>query len=384
MKVIDIVGKNYLGNFKKFVSDIEKNNWKVFGTEVYLDGELKHSYGDTTGLHEIYSATKTILSIAVGILFDEGRINLDAPVTDYLPEDKIKVLPERQYDSFSRLSIRRLLTMSVSGFPFRAEGDNWLDFTLACEVDPDDSGFNYSNVSAYLISVALETILGRDGGAQTPEPSNDLGKLIEERILKPLDITSYEYVRSPEGYFYGASGMRLSVHDLSKLGLLLYNKGVYNGRRIISEEYVDMATSRQQMNREGGYGFYIWKYRGGFSINGKWKQKCYILPKQGIIVTFFSHIEADSNALIESMEENILGIGQREREAFERIAKMEEIFDRVSAGNRDANDLKILDEYYTSDGWKWDFSLDEAGLLPANLKCGVLSEDGIYNLLDTL
>ena len=178
--------------------------------------------------------------------------------------------------------------------------------------------------------------------------------------------------------------MRLSVHDLSKLGLLLYNKGVYNGRRIISEEYVDMATSRQQMNREGGYGFYIWKYRGGFSINGKWKQKCYILPKQGIIVTFLSHIEADSNALIESMEENILGIGQREREAFERIAKMEEIFDRVSAGNRDANDLKLLDEYYTSDDWKWDFSLDEAGLLPANLKCGVLSEDGIYNLLDTL
>ena len=52
--------------------------------------------------------------------------------------------------------------------------------------------------------------------------------------------------------------MKLTVHDLSKFGLLLYNKGVYEGRRIVSGEYVEMATSVQQMNREGGYGFYIW------------------------------------------------------------------------------------------------------------------------------
>ena len=102
--------------------------------------------------------------------------------------------------------------------------------------------------------------------------------------------------------------MKLTVHDLSKIGLLLYNKGVYDGQRIVSEEYVDMATSIQQMNREGGYGYYIWKYRDGFSINGKWKQKCYVLPKRGIIVTYLSHIEDDSHDLLDSMEKNILGI----------------------------------------------------------------------------
>ena len=102
--------------------------------------------------------------------------------------------------------------------------------------------------------------------------------------------------------------MKLTVHDLSKIGLLLYNKGVYEGQRIVSEEYVDMATSIQQMNREGGYGYYIWKYRDGFSINGKWKQKCYVLPKRGIIVTYLSHIEDDSHDLLDSMEKNILGI----------------------------------------------------------------------------
>ena len=72
-----------------------------------------------------------------------------------------------------------------------------------------------------------------------------------------MNITDYEYSRSPEGYFYGASGMKLKVHDLSKFGLLLMNNGVYEGKRIVS---------------------------------------------------YLSHIEDDSQNLKESMERNILGI----------------------------------------------------------------------------
>ena len=70
---------------------------------------------------------------------------------------------------------------------------------------------------------------------------------------------------------------------------------------------MEMASSVQQMNREGGYGFFLWKYRDGFSINGKWGQKCYILPKEKIMVTFLSHLEDGSGDLSESMERHILG-----------------------------------------------------------------------------
>ena len=285
-------------DFDQFVKDITDNKWNVFGTEVYENGKLLHSFGDTTGLHEIYSATKTVLSIAVGILYDEGRIDLNRSILNYLPSEKLLSLSDKQKECWEKISIRRLLTMSVTDLPFRAEGDNWLDFSLACEIeDPEKLQFNYSNISAYLVGVALTEALG-----------SDLGEFIEKRIFAPLEITNYEYGRSPEGYFYGASMMRLCVHDLSKFGMLLYNKGVYNGNRIVSEEYVEMATSIQQMNREGGYGFFIWKYRDGFSINGKLKQKCYILPKRGIFVTYLSHIEDNSHDLLESMEKNILGI----------------------------------------------------------------------------
>ena len=43
--------------------------------------------------------------------------------------------------------------------------------------------------------------------------------------------------------------------------------------------------------------------------------------------------------------------------------------------------IAALDEYYGSDLWRQDYADDEAGLLPADLKRGVLSEDGIWNLL---
>ena len=283
-------------DFDAFVKDITDNNWNVFGAELYSHGQLIHNFGDTEGLHDLYSMTKTVLSVAFGIAYDEGAIGLDDSVLKYLPSKYTDALPEDQSDVFRKITLRRLLTMSVPGFPFRAEGDDWIRFSLNCPIgDVSDTTFNYNNINAYLVGVCLTEALGKD-----------LGAFIEERIFSLLGIENYEYKRSPEGYFYGASGMRLSVHDVSKFGLLLKNGGICDGVRILSEEYVRMATSVQQMNREGGYGFFIWKYRSGFSINGKCKQKCYILPDKDLVLCYLSYIDDDSHDLVLSAEKHIL------------------------------------------------------------------------------
>jgi hypothetical protein len=65
----------------------------------------------------------------------------------------------------------------------------------------------------------------------------------------------------------------------------------------------------------------------------------------------------------------------------ERILSMEEVPDELQAKLQHL--LQKLDVYYRSDDWKQDFADDEAGLLPKNLKRGVLSEDGLYNLLSS-
>lgn len=285
-------------NFESFVSDIVDNKWNVYGVEVYEKGMI-HKYGDTSRTkYPIYSATKTILSIAVGIAYDHGKIDLGKSVLDYIPGKNLSAMSDVQRKTFEKITLHRLMTMSVDDLPFRPEGDSYLDFSLACKIqEPENKVFNYSNIPAYLVGVALTNAI-----------EEDTFEYIDRNIFKPLQITGAEFSRCPDGYFYGASGMKLSVHDLSLIGLLLYNKGIYEGERIISGKYVDMATSILQMNREGGYGYFIWKYRDGFSINGKWKQKCFCLPKKKLIVTFLSHIEEDSDDLLHSMEKNILGI----------------------------------------------------------------------------
>lgn len=285
-------------DFEAFVKDIKDNNWNVYGVEIYENGKLLHSYGDTTEqTHEIYSATKSILSIATGIVYDRGLIDFDKSILEYLPQKHVQKISEEQKETFKKITVRRLMTMSVQGLPFAAEGDSFIDFILACKLEnPEVKGFYYSNINSYLVGVALTEILGED-----------LGGFIEKNIFEPLNITDYEYSRCPEGYFYGSSGTKLTVKDLSRLGLMMSNGGVYEGKRIVSEEYAKMATSIQQMNREGGYGFFFWKFHDGFSINGKWGQKCYCLPSQGLVISFLSHLEDGSGEIRASVEKNICG-----------------------------------------------------------------------------
>ena len=83
---------------------------------------------------------------------------------------------------------------------------------------------------------------------------------------------------------------------------------------------------------------------------------------------------------------------KKDKEQIARIRKMERRLDRTLAAVKRLEsaldkwetvqeDIAALDEYYGSGDWRKDFEDDEAGLLPEGLKRGVLSEDGIWNLL---
>ncbi len=73
------------------------------------------------------------------------------------------------------------------------------------------------------------------------------------------------------------------------------------------------------------------------------------------------------------------------REVILRITRMEQLFDEVLAMDpeerRSSKQLKELLDYYENGQWLLDYELDEQGLLPGQLKRGILSQDGLYNLL---
>lgn len=283
-------------NFEAFSDDIRKNGWNIFGVELYEQGKLTHSYGDTTEeIHDLYSATKSIVSIAAGIVYDRGLVDFDKSILEYLPADKVSKISSEQKKTWGQITVKRLMSMSVEDLPFAHEGDSYIDFCLNQKLEnPEKRGFNYSNLNSYLVGVALTEILGED-----------LGAFIEKNLFEPLEIKKFNYKRCPEGYFYGSTGMNLTVHDFSKIGCLVYDGGVFEGKRIVSEEYVKMATSVRQMNREGGYGFFFWKYKDGFSLNGKLGQKCYCRPEKGLMLTFLSNMDEGFNDVMSSVGKNI-------------------------------------------------------------------------------
>ena len=280
-------------DFERFIRAIEQNRWEVYGVEAYAGHRRIHSYGDTTnGRHFIYSSTKTLTALAVGMAQDEGKMDIHKPLPAYLPAKALADLSDRQRRLIDAVTIERLLTMSVDGFPFRPEGASWLYNALRYPIREEPS-FLYSNVSAYLAGVAAANAL-----------DEDLYGYLNRRLFLPLGIENPPYQRCPDGYFYGATGMQMTVEELSRIGFLLADGGVYDGQRIVSSDYIGQMCSPHQSNGQSLYGYYVWVYEdGGWHISGKWGQECYFFPKKDLMVTFLSHIEENDKQISDCMKE---------------------------------------------------------------------------------
>lgn len=265
-----------LSKVNELLSYIEQEKLQVHGLEVWNDSKLIKTWGNTTERFPIYSITKSLVSLAFGIAESDGIVSVSDCISKYVPE----------MNNFPELTFERLLTMSVKGLPFRPEGENWLSFIAQQNFSLEKREFCYSNLNAYLVAVALENAL-----------NCPLYDYLNEKVFAPLEIENPPYGKSPENHFNGASGIELSVQELSKIGQLLMNKGVYDGKQIVSKAYIERATSVQQMNKEGGYGYFFWKFLDGFSLNGKWGQKCYCLPERKIMLSFLANLPDGSGEL---------------------------------------------------------------------------------------
>ncbi len=282
-------------NFQGFVDTIKENNLEVYGIQVFHKGEIVASWQEEPiQRHPIYSATKSILSLAVGMARDDGKFDINAPIYEYLKSEIPVYAGKEQVDNLKKITVQRLLTMSVQGYSFRPEGDDWLEYSLMYSLENvEEPVFDYSNIPAYLVGVAVAKALGVH-----------LYDYLEERLFDPLGIVKPTYQNCPSGYFYGASGMFLTVPELAKIGQLCLQNGMFEGQRLVSEAYINEATSIQQMNRDGGYGYFFWKYKDGYRISGKWGQRSFVFPEKDMVITYLSN--NGSGEVTEAMEKFIL------------------------------------------------------------------------------
>ena len=184
------------------------------------------------------SVTKSVMATLIGIAIDKGIIKgVDESIVKYIGETA---------KGKEKITIKHLLTMT-SGIKWREvlgnmEIDEWiqspspLQYVLDKPISyPPGTRWEYSTGIIHLLSVILTNASGMS--------TLDFAK---KHLFSPLGINSAKWQLLNDGYYHGGSRLQLKPRDMLKIGQLYENKGLYKGKRILSETYVKAATSRQQ------------------------------------------------------------------------------------------------------------------------------------------
>lgn len=250
----------------------------------------------------VWSVTKSVLSILVGIAVDEGRLNVDQTLPELLPR-QASVMTEQQ----SSITLRHLLTMtsglSADGPVMRHRSDDAVGRILKYEMSNDPgAAFQYTNGSAHLVAAVLREAIDRS-----------ILEYAREKLFDPLkidtrpawqgddwDITQtgftqpgFGWARDGNGIHVGGFGLKLRAPDLVKIGELYVNGGRWGGRQIVSVAWVRESTSPkltpEQAETLGGQYGYMWltgevNGHAAFLASGSYYQKIGCIPALRLIV----------------------------------------------------------------------------------------------------
>ena len=241
--------------------------------------------------HMLYSHSKSFTATAIGFLVDDGKLDIDERIVDLF----LDRLPVQTSDNLRQLRVRDLLTMNTGVEKTDAERDDirgdWIRAILANEFQHlPGTVFRYDSAATHLLAAIVERKSGRK-----------LMDFLEERLFRPLDMRSPWSTVSPQGVACGGWGMNMTTRDMAKFGQFLLQKGVWEGKRLLSSEWIELATARQTWSSKivvasqtigsgsdwaQGYGFQFWRCRhGAFRADGASGQLTVVFPKEDAVVS---------------------------------------------------------------------------------------------------
>ena len=241
--------------------------------------------------HMLYSHSKSFTSTAIGFLVDDGRLDLDSRVLDIFPDKA----PPSPSDNLRAMRLRDLLSMNVgSDGAMPASTDSAVDWErhfMARDVGTvPGTEFLYDSLASFMLSAAVRRTCGMD-----------LMDFLRERLFDKIGIGSAVSSTSPDGTSCGGWGMYMTTRDMARFGQFLLQGGVWNGERLLSREWVTLATARQTWcggtrsqaeadasasDWKQGYGFQFWRCRhGAFRADGSRGQFTIVMPEQDAVVS---------------------------------------------------------------------------------------------------
>jgi CubicO group peptidase (beta-lactamase class C family) len=238
--------------------------------------------------HDIASATKSVISVLIGIAVDKGYVSR---VQQAVPE-LLSVAPQAKLDSRKeRLAVEHLLTMT-SGLDCGVEpgekelaamrrSDDWARFALALPMRAEPgTRYAYCSCNNHLLSAILSARTGDSALA-----------FARTHLFAPLGITDVAWPADPRGRSHGWGDLHLHPRDLAKIAYLYLRGGRWNGTRVISEEWVRQSIAPHVSVRDGvGYGYGWWintaRQPAIFEAVGRGGQRAAVLPDKDLVVVF--------------------------------------------------------------------------------------------------
>ncbi len=232
--------------------------------------------------HIVYSISKSITSMAVGMAVSEGLLSLEEKIVDIFPE-KVNFLTSRTVRS---ITIQHLLTMQ-SGATFNEMGSylksDWVRAFLegGTSFEPG-SKFSYNSTNTYMLAAILHRKTGQT-----------LVEYLRPRLFDPMQLQITSWETCPQGIEKGGWGLYLHPEDMAKLGQLYLQKGRWNVqgemRQLVPEDWVLTSTTphiKDTGDGKGlGYGYQIWlEPSGRYEFNGLFGQYIFVIPQHDMVV----------------------------------------------------------------------------------------------------
>lgn len=260
----------------------QQESLRLLNLRVWQNGTLllkKDWEGDIR--RNLYSASKSFTSMAVGIAREEGLLSLDEKLCEVFPRE----IPPDPGENLKMATVRDLLTMGLGqDQPYlmgeqrvRMEETDWVRYCLSRPfVKKPGEEFLYSNTGPYLAGILVQ----RRSGCTLTE-------YLLPRLFAPLGIRPTVWEIDPRGYTFGAGGLFLSAEEMLRVGCLLLQEGNWKGRQLIPGAYLKEASGVQMENGKEGYGYLFWRGSGNsWRADGKYGQMIIVIPeKQAVIVT---------------------------------------------------------------------------------------------------
>lgn len=242
--------------------------------------------------HNQFSITKSFVSAAIGFAIEEGFLELNDCIMNFFDTELVKGADEIQRRRLYDLTIEDLLVMGAGYEEARFMADrktlgnvNWDQVALNIPlVREKREKFLYTNVTAYLVGRIVEKVSGEN-----------LIDYLMPRLFEPLGITRPECEMTPEGYAFGASGLMLTTEEISRFGQLYLQKGIYNGKQVLSKEWIQLSTQKQIetnsviIDEGDGYGYFFRRgSHNSYRATGKNGQMCIVLEQENVVIAINS------------------------------------------------------------------------------------------------